>query len=122
MYLTWGVNLLSGTALCNKGLRGGFDRHALHMYDRKNRPVLKAVKHDGIYIVNRIAPDLRNSVFPSTATSRYQLCIDGLHTWENKLKSLTRSQHCRRLSISQEELNLVESVPELRCETELMSR
>ena len=54
-----GVILLSGTALCKKGLRGSFDRHALYSHDEKCSLVLKAVKQCGIYIVNRIAPNPR---------------------------------------------------------------
>ena len=59
-----GVNLLSGNALCQKGLQGSFDKRALYMHDKKGSLVLKAVKQGGIYIVNRIAPDLGLSAFP----------------------------------------------------------
>jgi hypothetical protein len=64
-----GVNLLSGAALCKKGLRGSFNKHALYMHDRKGSLVLKAVKQGGIYIVNRITSGLEHSAFPITSVT-----------------------------------------------------
>jgi hypothetical protein len=59
-----GVNLLSGNALCQKGLQGSFNKRALYMHDKKESLVLKTVKQRGIYIVNRIVSDLGLSAFP----------------------------------------------------------
>ena len=61
-----GVNLLSGAALCNMGLQGSFDKQALYMHDKKGSLVLKAVKQNGIYIVNRIARGLQSVAFPAS--------------------------------------------------------
>ena len=61
-----GVNLLSGAALCNMGLQGSFDKRALYMHDKKGSLILKAVKQNGIYIVNRIAKGLQSVAFPAS--------------------------------------------------------
>lgn len=64
-----GVNLLSGTALCNKGLKGSFDKRALYMHDKSGGLVLKAVKQGGIYIVNRVSHGLQDTAFASHETN-----------------------------------------------------
>jgi hypothetical protein len=64
-----GINLLSGAALCKKGLRGSFNKHALYIHNRKGSLVLKAVKQGGIYIVNRITSGLGHSAFPITSVT-----------------------------------------------------
>jgi hypothetical protein len=61
-----GVNLLSGNALCEKGLHNSFNKLALYMHDKKGRLILKTIKQGGIYIVNRIALNLGQSAFPTT--------------------------------------------------------
>jgi hypothetical protein len=61
-----GVNLLSRNALCEKELYGSFNKLALYMHDKKDRLILKTIKQGGIYIVNRIALNLRQSAFPTT--------------------------------------------------------
>jgi hypothetical protein len=63
------INLLFGAALCKKGLRGSFNKHALYIYNHKGSLVLKAVKQGGIYIVNRITSDLEHSAFPITSVT-----------------------------------------------------
>jgi hypothetical protein len=60
------VNLLSGNALCEKGLHNSFNKLALYMHDKKGRLILKTIKQGGIYIVNRIALNLEQSAFPTT--------------------------------------------------------
>jgi hypothetical protein len=39
-----GVNLLSGTAFCEKGLRDSFNKRALYIYNRKDSLILKTIK------------------------------------------------------------------------------
>jgi hypothetical protein len=63
------INLLSGAALCKKGLKSSFNKHALYIYNHKGSLVLKAVKQDDIYIVNRIIFSLRYSAFPITSVT-----------------------------------------------------
>jgi hypothetical protein len=63
------INLLSGAALCKKGLKSSFNKHALYIYNHKGSLVLKAVKQGGIYIVNRITSDLEYSTFPITSVT-----------------------------------------------------
>jgi hypothetical protein len=47
-----GINLLSGDALCEAGLHGSFNKGAIYMRADDGSLILKAVKRDGIYIVN----------------------------------------------------------------------
>lgn len=46
------VNLLSGSALCDSGLSGSFNKKALYMHAKDSSLVLKAVRQNGIYIIN----------------------------------------------------------------------
>jgi hypothetical protein len=60
------VNLLSRNALYKKGFHDSFNKLALYMHDKKDRLILKTVKQGGIYIVNRIVLNLRQSTFLTT--------------------------------------------------------
>lgn len=71
-----GVNLLSGAALCNMGLQGSFDKRALYMHDKNGSLILKAVKQNGIYIVNRIAKGLQSVAFPASVQQHLEAQVD----------------------------------------------
>ena len=47
-----GVSLLSGSSLCDSGLLGSFNKRALYMRAKDGSLVLKAVRRNGIYMVN----------------------------------------------------------------------
>ena len=47
-----GVNLLSGSKMCTRGLRGVFDVNKLRMLDENGNTIVKATKSGGVYIVD----------------------------------------------------------------------
>jgi hypothetical protein len=63
-----GTNLLSGGALCEAGLYKSFNKRAIYMRADNGSLVLKAVKQDGIYIMNWISKNVRHMAFPAEPT------------------------------------------------------
>ncbi len=68
-----GVNLLSGRRMCQKGLHGGFDKNSIWMRNEQGRRVLTADQQGGVYIVNKIAPDLNE--FALIASMQYDSLV-----------------------------------------------
>ena len=74
-----GVNLLSGNALCRKGLRGSFDDHALYMRSKEGDLYIKAIRDGGVYTVNWLANSLEETALVS-------LCEDIVSTDEQPME------------------------------------
>ena len=64
-----GVNLLSGRRFTRCGFRGSFNNDGLYMHTKKGIEVLRAPAHGGIYIVNKVAPELDELALAATTTS-----------------------------------------------------
>jgi hypothetical protein len=58
-----GTNLLSRGALYKAGLYGSFNKSVIYIRADNSSLVLKAVKRDGIYIINWISKNIRYIVF-----------------------------------------------------------
>ena len=61
-----GVNLLSGKRLCESGLKGSWDTKALYLHDDTGLEVFKAIRKEGVYIVNKIVKGFTERAFKAT--------------------------------------------------------
>ena len=53
-----GVNLLSGKRFTKYGLKGSFNNNGLYMHIKQGVKVLRAPARGGIYVVDKVTPEL----------------------------------------------------------------
>ena len=63
-----GVNLLSARRLTKKGLKGSFDDNGLYMHTTDGTEVLRATAQGGVYIVDKISPQI-DDIVPTSDTN-----------------------------------------------------
>ena len=64
-----GVNLLSGKRFTKYGLRGSFNNNDLYIYIKQDIKVLRVPTRGGIYVVDRIIPELDKFILVATYIS-----------------------------------------------------
>ena len=64
-----GVNLLSGKRFTKYGLKGSFSNNGLYMYTKQGVEVLRAPARGGIYVVDKVTPELDEFALVATYTS-----------------------------------------------------
>ena len=66
----FGVNLLFEKKLCVNDLKRNFDENGLYLHDSEGRQMLRASNRKRLYIVNKIAPQLKNYVLIASSIFR----------------------------------------------------
>ena len=70
-----GVNLLSGKRFTKYGLKGSFNNNGLYMHIKQGVEVLRAPARGGIYVVDKVTPELDEFVLVATYISPNKLAL-----------------------------------------------
>ena len=64
-----GVNLLSGKRFTKYGLKGSFSNNGLYIYTKQGVEVLRISARGGIYVVDKVIPELDEFILVATYIS-----------------------------------------------------